>query len=385
MPNDSSPPSPACRVAIAVTNYPPLVGGLESHVSSLARSLAGLGHDVRVLTVSGPPGEAVEDGVHVRRWPAWFMVGGLWRVPSPRSGASIWRALTSDVDVISVHTRFFPLTWLAVAAGRWAGVPVIHTEHGSGFVASPDPVIRAVSRMVDLTAGRLALRGATRVVGVSREVVSFVWRLARVRAEVFHNAIEPPPVPGVAPSPRRVVAFVGRIVPGKGWEDFLSALSRQDAAVMGQVLGVGSDLDALRARVEQLGLSDRVAVRGRVPLAEVYEVLAGGILVNPTRLAEGFQTTLLEALAVGARVVTYPVPGAQLLVEDGAPVTVTAATVDELAAALRRELEEPRPAWPAEKVASWTWPGRGREFSALLNRTVARARAVGRRRSPRAG
>lgn len=358
------------RIAFVVNNYPPRVGGVENHVAALAAQLVGLGHEVTVHTLSEAPGQSIEDGVRVRRWKEAFQIGGLLGFPTPSSARGIAKELWRQrPDLISVHTRFFPLSWLGVAVGRHGRIPVLHTEHGSDYVATPSAVIAGGSRVVDWTLGRWTLRAADRVIGVSDEVVAFVKRLAGVDASVFFNAIDPP---AAAPMPpRRHVVFVGRIVPGKGWEDFLAALSEQDEDVTAEVLGVGSDLDALRARAAELGWGDRLVVRGRVALPEVYRALQGAVLVNPTRLSEGFQTTLLEALAVGARVVTYPVPGAGKLAADGAPVTVVPRNTAALAAELREELDTPGTPWPVDKVVGWSWPRRATEFVDLAESVVS--------------
>lgn len=357
------------RVSFIVNNYPPRVGGVENHVAALAKQLVRAGHEVGVHTLSErsqPP--ILESGVEVTRWREWFRIGGLLGFPTLAAAWGMVRHVLADrPDIISVHTRFFPLTWMGAAIGRCAGIPVVHTEHGSDHVASPSPVITWGSKAVDWTLGRASLRSARVVLGVSREVVSFVRRLAGVRAEVFHNAIDLPPVE--ARSVRRHVVFVGRIVPGKGWEDFLNALGSLPDDVTAEVLGDGPDMAALQKRAAALGWGDRLIVRGRVPLGAVYEGLAGAVLVNPTRLSEGFQTTLLEALSVGGRVVTYPVPGAETLREEGAPVSVVA-DVDSLSAALNAELECPGGRWPADRVAEWAWPRRAAEYVGVLRRVI---------------
>ncbi|HHU40084.1 MAG TPA: glycosyltransferase family 4 protein [Propionibacterium sp.] len=360
------------RIVFVVNNYPPRVGGLENHVSSLARHLAAAGHEVVVHTMSDAGTRrttATEQGVEVHRWPEAFQIGGLLGFPTLGAARGLWRAITrSGADLVSTHTRFFPLTWLAVAAARAARLPVVHTEHGSGHVASPSPVIKVGSRVVDETFGRLSLRGADAVLGVSEEVVAFVRALSGVGGHVFYNAIEAPEVAGTPPHLRRHLVFVGRIVPGKGWEDFLKVVASVDDDVTAEVLGDGQDLSELRRHAAALGLGGRLAIRGRVPMAEVFTALAGAILVNPTRLSEGFQTTLLEALAVGARVVTYPVPGTSLLAAQGAPITVVDRSTNALLAGVRSRLADaPEAVWGAEEIAAWTWSARSREYVELVS------------------
>lgn len=355
----------AVRITFVVNNYPPRVGGVENHVASLARHLTEQGHEVVVQTLTrGATGCSDESGIRVYRWGELFTIGGLLGFPTPAAAWGIWRDVRESRSTVSVHTRFFPLTWLGAAAARSAHLPLILTEHGSDHVASPSHVIRWGSRIVDITLGRWSLRAADAVVGVSDDVVSFVRRLSGVGAQVFYNAIEAPNIP-VEGSPRRHLVFVGRIVPGKGWEDFLEVVLAQEPSVTAEILGDGSDMERLQRRVMEIGLGSRVGLRGRVPLDDVFRSLAGAVLVNPTQLSEGFQTTLLEAVAVGGRVVTYPVPGAELLRSEGAPVRVARRAKSDLAEEVRRELDDPGRPWTAGQLAAWTWPVRAREYAGL--------------------
>ena len=164
--------------------------------------------------------------------------------------------------------------------------------------------------------------------------------------------------------------FVGRMVPGKGWDTFLEAiaqLKRSGHDVTGELLGDGESLQAAKALVEELGLCGTVEVRGRVEPSSVRDALRGATLVNPTVLSEGFQSTLLEALAEGGRVVTYPVPGAELLREQGAPVLITDDKhADALAAVMERLIAEPPPVVEPSFMEQWTWPTRSRQYLEIL-------------------
>ena len=102
-------------------------------------------------------------------------------------------------------------------------------------------------------------------------------------------------------------------------------------------------------------------------------------LVNPTVLSEGFQTTLLEAIAEAGRVVTYEVPGARLLHDSGAPVRICPhRTLDSLIATLADALIAPDPLASSELVTQWTWPVRAREYSRIVQ-DVVRSRAAATR------
>ncbi len=61
------------------------------------------------------------------------------------------------------------------------------------------------------------------------------------------------------------------------------------------------------------------------PPARIAELLRGSVFLNPLRL-QGFQTTLLEAVAAGAAVVSTPVGAARYLLEAGADVRLAEAS-----------------------------------------------------------
>ncbi len=329
-----------------------------------------------MLTISDRPGTRADGTVEVRTGRSHLPIADVISFPVFGSTRSIARYLRHrHIDVVSTHTRFFPMSYVGVRAAHAAGIPVVHTEHGSGFVASSSPVIAMGSRAVDLTMGRYVLSHADRVLAVSDEAAAFAGRLGRVSAGLFHNAITPAVHEKDAVERPRHLVFVGRLVPGKGWETFLDVISRlreRDLDVDGELLGDGADVEAARSTVEASGLEGVVKVRGRVSPGEVRDSLAGSTLVNPTLLSEGFQTTLLETLAERGRVVTYRVPGAELLRAEGFPVVVTSdKTVDALTQSLVDYLADPPGLARPAAIVPWTWPNRAQEYSRILSEVLA--------------
>lgn len=362
------------RLAFVVNNYPPKVGGVETHVHSLVRRLRVLGHDVLVVTLADEPRTTREDGVEVIRLREHLRVGDVLGFPTPGTTRRLVRLLREHhVEAVSVHTRFFPMTWIGLRAGRRAGAVVIHTEHGSDHVVSDSALIATVSRMVDRTLGRRVLRSADAVLGVSEAVTSFVRRLSGRSAQVFYNAIDPSPRPEDGsryPGVERLV-FVGRLVPGKGADLFVDVVAELRAVQPGLeavILGDGPERESIAERIRAAGQQDWIRLRGRVGADDVRRELRGATLVNPTVLAEGFQTTLLEALDVDGRVATFPVPGAELLREQGYPVEIAAeptvaALLDAVCRAQRADVEAPR-------LQGWYWADRAAEYEEILVQAV---------------
>ena len=373
------------HIAFIVTNYPPRVGGVEKHVGALATRLVALGHRVTVFTLSDEPGVSVEDGIRVHRLPRRFPVAEVIAFPPLGTSRRLRRALReSGATVVSTHTRFFPMTWIGTRTARRVGIPSIHTEHGSDHVRAASPLVESASRAVDRTLGRRALRRATQVLAVSKDAAAFVRRLSGVESRLFYNAIDldewsvaTGDLPAEATAPTRVV-FVGRLVPGKGWDTFLAACAEiQDTmrarGVEAHVLGGGPDLEQCRQRVADLGIGDLTHVEGAVDSARVKEMLTGAVLVNASVLAEGFGITLLEAMAVGAQIVSYPIPAAPALLEAGAPVRIVdPPSVEELARQVADALDHPQPRVSDDVLAAWSWETRAREYAAEMDDVVGR-------------
>ncbi len=368
------------KLALVVGSYPPRVGGLEQHLGNLAQGLAELGVEVTVFTVGDEPGARLDGKVKVLTARRYFPVADIISFPPLGATRRLVKALKEGgFDAVSTHTRFFPTSFVGSRAAKKAGIPVVHTEHGSGFVASKSPLIFAGSRMVDQTMGRYVLRSADQVLGVSDEARGFATTLGAKNARTFYNAIPAylPPAE-VAQRPEHMV-FVGRMVPGKGWDTFLHAIAKLRAEgyeVDGELLGDGESLSDAHSLARELGLEGTVEVRGRVDVPQVREALAGATLVNPTVLSEGFQTTLLEAIAEKGRVVTFPVPGAQLLREQGGPVIVTAdQSLESLIESLHSFLMAPPPLALDGFIDQWTWPYRSEQYLEVLDEVINKARS----------
>lgn len=367
------------RIAFVVNTYPPRLGGLEQHLLHLTQGLSELGHEVTVLTVGSPTGTRKDGKVEVLTGSSHFHVADIISFPNPGTRHRITAFLRKgNFDVVTVHTRFFPMSFVGVRAAQAAGIPAVETEHGSGFVASNSPIIGPASRLVDLTLGRYVLRHATRVLGVSQEAAAFTQRLGAPHADVFYNAIAPSELTDIPADRPGHLIFVGRMVPGKGWDTYLEAVANLRAKgyeVDGEMLGAGADLDAARKMAHKLGVDGVVAIPGRASADQVRRSLAGATLVNPTVLSEGFQITMLEAVAESGRVVTFPVPGAEVLRGAGMPVVITSErTAPSLTHALETYLRQPPALAAPELIDAWTWPHRVREYAAILDDVVATSR-----------
>ena len=126
---------------------PPVAGGEERHVWTLARALAVRGHDVTLVGIAAGterPGETTSDGVRlIRVRSSASRLAALYSdpsrphalpIPDPAVSRAIGRLLAAEwFDVVHAHN------WIVNSALRpaaRAGVPVVMTLHDYSHVCA---------------------------------------------------------------------------------------------------------------------------------------------------------------------------------------------------------------------------------------------------------
>ena len=205
------------RFAMVLNTYPPRLGGVEMHAFNLADQLTQLGHKVWVLTLDSERSIRQDGKVQVLTGIGYLPIAEVISYPALGSAAAISRFLKAKrIDVVSTHTRFFPMSFVGARAAQKAGIPYIHTEHGSNFVNNSNPIIAIGSRVVDLSLGRYVITHAAQVLGVSEAAANFAGYLGAKDPQVFYNAINLPETPYTGPQRPNHLVFIGRMVEGKG-------------------------------------------------------------------------------------------------------------------------------------------------------------------------
>jgi glycosyltransferase involved in cell wall biosynthesis len=187
--------------------------------------------------------------------------------------------------------------------------------------------------------------------------------------ERFHRANEAP-----APPPLRI-AFVGRLVPYKGADMLLEAvtpLARRGAATV-EVIGDGPEMEALRAQVQRACIARAVTFSGWVPHRELQSRLAHAHVFGFPSVREFGGGVVAEAMALGLVpiVADFGGPG-ELATPDSAfllPLGQRHEMVRALRTALERLASEPQvlPAM-AERakrraLSLFTWPAKAAQVS----------------------
>lgn len=262
-----------------------------------------------------------------------------------------------DLVHLNVSSRGSTVRKLLVGAvARLVGRPYVIQLHGGGFERFhrnlPGPA-RVAVRWFFRGAGQVFVLGEPFRQLVRDEVGVDEASIAVLRNAVTMPAERPPLASGPSEGEGRgdrdgagdgepVVLFTGRIGPGKGVPELLDALSRLSATPWRAVIAGDGDVEGTRARVAELGLADRIEVRGWQSRSEVAALLAeASVFVLPSHL-EALSVSLLEAMAEELCCVATPVGAHGEIVEhERNGLLVTPGDVDELSDALRRALTDP--------------------------------------------
>lgn len=148
-------------------------------------------------------------------------------------------------------------------------------------------------------------------------------------ARVYHGvdlARFAPRADGSAEPPAERLVTVTRLKEKKGFPWLLGAmalLAGRGRDVTLDIYGDGDRKDAIALLVKELGLQDRVYLRGAIEHEKIPQALAGAGLfvlpcvVLPNQDRDGIPNTIIEALAAGVPVVSTAISGIPEAVRDG--------------------------------------------------------------------
>lgn len=302
--------------------YLPTVGGVERYTWNLALRTVRAGHRAVVVT-SALPGlphrETDDDGIEIVRLPVWPVMKGRFPVVRP-SGARALRRLVAETkpDFCVIQTRMYTQSVLAARAVHRAGVPAVVIDHSTGYMPVGGGPVGLAGRMYEHLACGLIRRTGPDFYGVSAAVCRWLKTFGITAKGCLPNAVDPAALArenaeapqdwrrtlGLDPD-TKLVLFVGRLIPEKG----AVALARAVADLPGTVLvAAGDGLD--RDRLRELGAVAPGALEHRAVVQLLHQADAYCL---PTRYAEGFPTTLLEAAACVCPILCTPTAGTEEL------------------------------------------------------------------------
>jgi glycosyltransferase involved in cell wall biosynthesis len=327
---ECDPKGDALRVTQVVADGRP--GGGTVMVEALVEALGERGHQVSLVTDAGSYAgrRGRELGAEVVEIPFFHIL-----TASRALGAAL-RSLSPEL----IHVHGSRAAFHLARAGDWASrVPCHYTVHGYHFEHRKWP-----RRWI----GRWAERRSTRRLSSVVHVCDYDRRLAETRRlvapdsprRVIYNGVDIDALPTAAPTEPGRVAFVGRLVPQKD-PRLIAAIARllADRGISVVIVGGGAQENEVRGLLRREIGAGRVSLTGEVDRVRALAELAkSSVLVLPSRW-EGLPVAVLEALALGVRVVAAEVGGVSEALAGGrAGILVAGREAEAFAAAARRVL-----------------------------------------------
>lgn len=247
-------------------------------------------------------------------------------------------ARAGQIDVVHLHVAergSFVRKGLLVKLLHRFGIPVVLHHHGAEFeewYAARSPRVR---RWID----SILAEADVNIVLSPRLIPMIKSKVPDAKVEAVYNAVATLPAnPYLTES--QGVLFLGRLGERKGTLDLLEAMRRIDGdippGVKFNLCGDGA-VDEVRARVDALGLTGRVAHIGWTDGAQKEEILRSTMLNVLPSYNEGLPMTILETMARGIPNLSTPVASIPEVIADGETgLLVPPGDVGALASALRR-------------------------------------------------
>lgn len=300
--------------------------------------------------------ESVEEGIKtfrirskkspipkMKRFMRWWAVTQLFRNMRQEG----WQP-----DVL--HAHFYSAGVPAVLLGRHYRIPVVISEHWSGFAR------QKLGRFKKALA-RFSMNRASIVLPVSEDLIGHIqfygirnkFRAVPnvVDTEIFYPSLDRNPTKA---EPKKILT-VALLSPIKGIPFLLQALAqikqrRQDFCL--DIVGDGPNRAEYEAMVADLGLEGYVAFHGLQPKQEVARFMrCCDFFVLPS-LWETFGVVLVESMASGKPVVATDVGAVSELVNGEVGLLVTSADADALGNGIEHMLNHCKSYHP-EKIADY--------------------------------
>jgi glycosyltransferase involved in cell wall biosynthesis len=319
--------------------YPPVRGGIESHVAVQAEALRE--HvELKVIVANKTRliSREILNGVSVTRLPTWMNLAG-----APICPAMVREIRAFRPDIVHLHLPNPPAVLAYLASG-----------HSGGLICSyHSDVVRQkfMSRVFQPILYKL-LNRADAIIVSSRNYLqsSAVLRSFEERCRVIPLGISLKKLPQAnefevrAIRKRfgpRIILAVGRLVYYKGFEYLIRAMSKVDATLV--LIGSGGLQHMLSNEIRERGLEGKVHLLGDVEdeaLTNYYT--AADLFVLPSvERSEAFGLVQLEAMACGTPVINTSLDsGVPFVSENGVTgITVPPRDSDALATAIQFLLE----------------------------------------------
>jgi hypothetical protein len=317
--------------------FPPIIGGVETHLTFLLPALVQLGHRVSLLTCSieGYKDEDEFEGSKIYRTPTmdlnWLFKRGLNAIESEVNSIFCNFINREKPDIIHVHNmHYFSLAHASILAdlATQKGVPFILTAHNTWN----DPLFLSIMRKVKWThiiAVSHFIKQELIGIGINHRTITTVHH--GIDHNIYHPEVNPKYIYKKYPQLRKkkVVFHPARMGLGKGCDVSVKALRILKARfpdIMLILAGTKNIIDWGATQNKDIAfiveLVDFFKLRKNV-LIDAYELkdmpylyAASDVCIYPSTTLEPFGLTILEAMSAQKPIIVTRAGGMPEIVQD---------------------------------------------------------------------
>lgn len=334
--------------------YYPYQGGTEEHLRHVSEGLVQKGYDVSVVCCQSPgtkPGLEVINGVKVIRVKAFILKNTPALIPPPVPIApGLLDAIIDEVqgaDIVHIHNRFF-FSFLDIKKlkrkYKCKFAITLHNAKPHGI----EPLTDVLGGAYDDLVGSRIISACDLVAAVSKDTLKTTCPKGyRGKKAIFYNAVDTSYFKLDADGAKfraklkiedkKVILFVGRLMPQKGIEYLIDAMPLVKQKVPNAHLvvhGWGPLLKTLQKRATQVDKGSITVLFDPDFNKDRRQIFASCDVFCAPSLWEPFGLVLIEAMACGKPIVSSKVGGIPEIVDSTFGVLVKPKDVKGIANAL---------------------------------------------------
>jgi glycosyltransferase involved in cell wall biosynthesis len=255
-----------------------------------------------------------------------------------------------EKNIHVLRTHKYRSNFYGRLAARLAHTPVVVASEHNIYI---DKELRLGRRTIN----RLLARWTDQLVAVSEAIRRGVVRFDRIPEEktmVIHNGAELGRFAGThngadiraefgADADIPLLGFVGRLVPSKGLNYLLEAMSliiKRHPSARLAIVGDGALMDKLKTKADSLGINGSIIFTGR--RRDVPDILDALNVFVLSSVKEGLPNSIIEAMASGLPIVSSDVGGVgELITHEETGLLVPSKEPESLAQAVNHMLSNP--------------------------------------------
>lgn len=336
------------KVLVLNYEFPPLGGGASPVSYEIAKAYAKLGHKVDVITMSykGLPSFEQKDGINIFRVSCWRskkeVCSPLEQLTYIRSAKKFLKKHLKTQSYDINHTHFIiPTGVLSIWLKKKYGLPYIITSHGSDVPGYNTDRFVFLHKFTGPLLRKICEEAET-IIALSDYLKGLIeqsiGRYGEEKLIKIPNGIDADNF--VPLNKEKILLSTGRLLPRKGFQYLIKAVSGEDVGYVIHICGDGPMMQELRELASRS--KTKIVFHGWVSneSEEYRELLGKASVYCLVSLKENASISLLEAMSAGCAIITSNFSGCPETVGESG-IIVDPENIDELRAAIISLVNDP--------------------------------------------